>query len=193
MLPPDQPGLEHVQPTDGIQRFVGFGQFQQARLFHGLRLFPGDDDRVQCLGFDHRQREGVLGFNGGQPTGGAQKGFLLLRFERWQRDAVLLGGFQDTIQNPGQIVFTRQGKLDHGQFPFQFGRQAQPAADQDQGFVPRLGLLQDFLELPDQDRIGISGQEGVEIAQEDNGFIREFLDWRGARPGDRCSPGWTGR
>ena len=78
------------------------------------------------------------------------------------------------MQHLGQLILPGQGKVDHDNFPFQFGRQAQPATDQDQSFVPGLCGLQHFLELPDQDRIGISSQKGVEIVQHGDGFVREF-------------------
>jgi hypothetical protein len=70
-----QPFLEQAESADVVERGGGFDHFDQAVLFQGAGLFAGDDFRVDALGFDHRQGEGVFRLGGGQAEGALQGGF----------------------------------------------------------------------------------------------------------------------
>ena len=113
--PLQEPVLQHVQPADGFQGFLGFNQFQQPVLLHGLGFLPGDDRRLERVDLDDRQREGILGLSRRHPPGGIDQHSTRFRGRR-----CLLRGLHDAIKDDTEFREPRQGEVDDGELTLQF-------------------------------------------------------------------------
>src|SRR6266568_3138882 len=110
-------------------------------------------------------------FSRAMTAGRVQHGFTFLFHHRRK-----LGRLNDAVEHPAKLFLSRKREFQNRQLAFQFRRQTKPATQYNERFVADFGVLQRVFQLPQQHGIGVAAQEQVEIPQEDDCFLGQFLD-----------------
>jgi hypothetical protein len=124
-----QPFLQQAESADVVERGGGFHDFNESVLFQCAGFLAGDDFRIDALGFHDGQGKGVFGLGGGQAQGALQRGFA-----GGFREVFQLRGFGDAVEHGAELGGVGQVEIDVGDFVFEFGRELEAAAEQDEAW-----------------------------------------------------------
>jgi hypothetical protein len=169
----EQPGLEGIETTDGVERLGRGDDFEQPTFFEGMSLFTGDDRRGDGLGLDQGEGEGVLRFQGGESTGGGEGCFPEGGSEISMTGEP--GGFDDAVENEIEFRGTGQSQVETGDLALEFRCQRLPHSEEDEKLAGGAGVAEGVTQLAVKDGILVL-KEGTEIPQKDEGIVLEVKD-----------------